>query len=35
MLNVLTVSVILALLAVDLYSNRKPVEDAAPDYDYR
>ena len=35
MLNFLTVCVILALLGVDLYANRRPIEDAAPDYDYR
>ena len=35
MLSILTVCVIIALLSVDLYCNRRPVEDAVPDYDYR
>ena len=35
MLSVLTVCVILALLGVDLYANRRPAEEPALDYDYR
>ena len=35
MLNILTVAVILALLSVDLYCNRKPVEEGDSGYDYR
>ncbi len=35
MLSVLTVGMVLTLLSVDLYANRRPVEDPAPDYDYR
>ena len=35
MLNILTVAVILALLSVDLYCNRKPAEEGAVEYDYR
>ena len=35
MLNAVAVCVILALLGADLYCNRRPLEDAAPDYDYR
>ena len=35
MLDVVAVGVIIALLVADLYVNRRPVEDPAPDYDYR
>lgn len=35
MLNAVTVGMVLALLGVDLYANRRPVEDPTPDYDYR
>ena len=35
MLSAVTVGMVLALLGVDLYANRRPVEDPAPDYDYR
>ena len=35
MLSFLTVCVILALLSLDLYANRRPMEETAPDYDYR
>ena len=34
-MQILTVGMVIALLGVDLYCNRRPVEDDAPDYDYR
>lgn len=35
MLSAITVGTVLSLLGVGLYANRRPVEDPAPDYDYR